>query len=62
MKQQYVRITALAKLLNTCEKATDNMLQSGVIVFQTPEEVEAFKKGVRAVIDLIRGEFEIKPE
>lgn len=59
MNQQMVRITSLAKTLETFEKVADSMLQSGVIVYKTSEEIEAFKKGFRAALDLIRNEYGI---
>lgn len=62
MRQQFVRITALTKTLDSCEKAAYSMIQSGVVSFKTPEEIEAFKKGVQITLALIRGEYGIKAE
>lgn len=59
MNQQMVRITSLAKTLETFEHALDSLLHSG-IVSGTPEEIEAFKKGFRAALDLVRREYGIK--
>lgn len=59
MNQQMVRITALAKTLETFENALESLIQSGV-VYKTPEEKEAFKKGFYAALDLVRREYGIK--
>lgn len=58
-QQQIVRITSLAKTLETFENAADSILHSG-IVCRTPEEIEAFKKGFKSALDLVRREYGIK--
>jgi len=58
-QQQMVRITSLAKTLHTFENALDSLLQSGMVC--RPEEVEAFKKGFKTALDMVRREFGIKP-
>lgn len=57
-QQQIVRISSLAKTLETFENAADSILYSG-IVCRTPEEIEAFKKGFAAALNLVRKEYGI---
>ncbi|WP_124728849.1 hypothetical protein [Staphylospora marina] len=59
MAQQIVRISSLAKTLETFENAAESILQSG-IACHTAEEIEAFKKGFKAALDLVRREYGIK--
>jgi hypothetical protein len=59
MSQQMVRITSLAKTLETLENAAEGLLQSGMIC-RTAEEIEAFMKGFRSALDLVRREYGIK--
>ncbi|GGA59327.1 hypothetical protein GCM10007416_35530 [Kroppenstedtia guangzhouensis] len=59
-QQQIVRITSLAKTLHTFENALDSLVQSGMVC--RPEEVEAFKRGFRASLDLLRKEYGIIKE
>jgi hypothetical protein len=60
VSQQMVRITSLAKTLDTLENAAEGLLQSGMI-YRTAEEIEAFMKGFRSALDLVRREYGIKP-
>jgi hypothetical protein len=60
VSQQMVRITSLAKTLETLENAAEGLLQSGMI-YRTAEEIEAFMKGFRSALDLVRREYGIKP-
>ncbi|GGE29986.1 hypothetical protein GCM10011571_35210 [Marinithermofilum abyssi] len=55
---QMVRITSLAKTLHTFENALDSLVKSGMVC--RVEEVEAFQKGFRAALDLVRKEYGIK--
>lgn len=59
MSRQMVRITSLAKTLETFENSLDCLLNSGMVC--RPEEIEAFKKGFEAALDLVRKEYGIKP-
>lgn len=56
-----VRITSLAKTLETLETAADSLLQSGVI-YKTPEEREVFMKGFKSALDLVRREYGINTQ
>lgn len=59
MKQpEVLRVTTLAKTLNTFENALDSLVQSGMVC--RPEEVEAFKRGFRTALDLVRKEYGIQ--
>lgn len=60
MSRQMIRITTLGKLLETFEKAAESMLQSGIAVYKTPEEIAAFKEGFKTALDMIRKEFDIQ--
>lgn len=53
-----VRISSLCKTLETLENAAEGLIQSGV-VFRTAEEVEAFMKGFKSALDLVRREYGI---
>jgi hypothetical protein len=53
-----VRITSLAKTLHTFENALDSLVKSGMVC--RVEEVEAFQKGFRVALDLVRKEYGIK--
>ena len=57
MSQQIVRISSLAKTLETFENAADRILHSGIV--RSPEEIEAFKKGFQTALDLVRKEYGI---
>lgn len=55
--RQMVRITSLAKTINTFEHALETLVESGVVC--QPEEVESFKKGFKTSLNLIRKEYGI---
>jgi hypothetical protein len=58
MSQQIVRISSLAKTLDTFENTADSILHSG-FVERTPEEIEAFKLGFQAALNFVRKEYGI---
>jgi hypothetical protein len=59
-QRQMVRITSLAKTLETLETAAEGLLQNGMI-YKTEVEIEAFMKGFKSALDLVRREYGIKP-
>lgn len=57
-QQQIVRIGSLAKTLTTFENAAESILSSGIL--KSPGEIEAFKMGFHAALELVRREYGIK--